>query len=84
MLNLIVWNSTENLYKIDLELNNPQRLKYHKTQPTNYIYIYIYEIKLERKLNGLPLSYNKFISTGSLSHQIALTKWKKGRQSLLI
>ena len=35
MLNWIVWNRTVYLYKIDLALNNIQRLICHKTQPTN-------------------------------------------------
>ena len=35
MLNWIVWNRTDYLYKkIDLALNNLQRLICHKTQPT--------------------------------------------------
>ena len=35
-LNWIVWNSTDYLYKIDLALNNLQKLICHKTQPTNH------------------------------------------------
>ena len=39
MLNLIFWNRTDYLYKVDLALNNLQRLICHKTQPTNKILI---------------------------------------------
>ena len=35
MLNWIVWNRTDYLYKMDLALNNLQRLMCHKTQTTN-------------------------------------------------
>ena len=35
MLNWIVWNRTEYLYKMDLALNNLQRLIHHKIQSTN-------------------------------------------------
>ena len=35
MLNWIVWNRTDYLYKIDLTLNNLQGLIYHKIQTTN-------------------------------------------------
>ena len=34
MLNWIVWNRTDNLYKMDLALNNIQELICHKTQTT--------------------------------------------------
>ena len=33
-LNWIVWHRTDYLYKMDLSLNNLQRLIYHKIQPT--------------------------------------------------
>ena len=39
MLNWIVWNRTDYLYKIDLALNNLQRLICHKTQTTNQLLI---------------------------------------------
>ena len=35
MLNWIVWNRTDYLYKMDLALNNLQRLICHKIQTTN-------------------------------------------------
>ena len=42
MLNWIVWNRTDYLHKMDLALNNQQRLICHKTQPTKpSLYIYI-------------------------------------------
>ena len=36
MLNKIVWNRTLYLYKMDLALNNLQKLIYNKTQTTNF------------------------------------------------
>ena len=39
MLNWIVRNRTDYLYKLDLALNNQQRLIYHKTQTTKEIFI---------------------------------------------
>ena len=41
MLNWIVLNRTDYLHKMDLALNNLQRLICHKTQPTNQNYIKI-------------------------------------------
>ena len=35
MLNLVIWNITDYLYKMDLALNNLQKLICHKNQPTN-------------------------------------------------
>ena len=37
MKNWIVWNRTDYLHKIDLALNNIERLICHKTQTTNHI-----------------------------------------------
>ena len=38
MLNSIVWNRTDYLYKMDLALNNLQRLICHKTQTNSEIF----------------------------------------------
>ena len=38
MLNWTVWNKTDYLHKMDLVLNNLQRLICHKTQPTNQLH----------------------------------------------
>ena len=56
MLNRIVSNRTDYLYKMDLSLNNLQRLIYHKTQPTN-------ELKIHLKGQYHTLSNEKFQSS---------------------
>ena len=52
MLNWIVWNRTDNFYKMDLALSNLQMLICHKAQLNQiiyiqYIYIYMYRKDLE-------------------------------------
>ena len=37
MLNWIIWNRTDYVYKMDLALNNLQSLICYKTQPTNQL-----------------------------------------------
>ena len=44
MLNWILWNRTDYLYKLDLALNNLQRMICHTTQPNNQRYFLKVEI----------------------------------------
>ena len=59
MLNWIVWNWTDDLYKIDLALNNLQRLICHKNQPTNQIFIktivFFSQIIRQKRVHYIPI-----------------------------
>ena len=50
MLNWIVLDRTDYLHKIDLALNNLQKLISHKTQPTNQPTYFILGSKMEFSL----------------------------------
>ena len=78
MLNWIVWNRII-FGKMDLALNNLQRLIYHKTQPTSqriYIYIYIY-ISSSSSSRDMPLEQIEL----TLSCHFSLSVITSGRSS---